>query len=212
MTGNDDHEGVAPNRLGDRADCTGSLETQGDLVIGEGLAAGNFARGLIDALVEGGNSADIERDVGEIARLGPQQRGNSLDCFFDNRRRTHLARVGVKLEQPLAGFDLARLGKLHADQAGMAPRDAAMADRRAEYRVRPPRHTLFPTSTIAPSQAAARQKIGIWSGCDDFDRPMAWRSASSRQARRRRGHSYYKNEFSVSNVIGDRAPRVGLMW
>jgi len=78
------------------------------------------------------------------ASLGAQQCADALDRDLDVRRRTHFARVGIEVKQPLAGFDLAGFGKLHADNARITPCDAASADRRVEYGVRPPRHTMYP--------------------------------------------------------------------
>ncbi len=74
------------------------------------------------------------------AGLAAQQRDNALDRDFDIRRRAQFAGVGIEPKQALAGFDLARLGKLHADDPGMAPCDAAPAQTRIEYRVPTPRH------------------------------------------------------------------------
>ena len=65
---------------------------------------------------------------------------DAFDRDFDIQGSAHLARVGIKLEQPPPRFDLARFGKLHADHAGIAPYDAAPADAGVEYAVPTPRH------------------------------------------------------------------------
>ena len=74
------------------------------------------------------------------------------------------AGVGIELEQPLAGFDLARLGQLHADDAGIAPRDAATADPRIENGVPTPRHTPpHPGGHHSTATKPRIRKIRIWS-------------------------------------------------
>ena len=63
----------------------------------------------------------------DVGRVAAQRRDNAFDRRFDIRRRALFARIGIKQKQPLAGFDLARFGKLHADDPGLAPGDAAPA-------------------------------------------------------------------------------------
>src|ERR1019366_2520265 len=104
-----------------------------DLAIGAGFAARYGAREGINPLIEGVNAAHVEEDVGKIAGLAAQQRGDTLDRSLDIQGGAHLAGVGIELEQPLAGFDLARLGQLHAQNSQMAPCDAASAYARIEY-------------------------------------------------------------------------------
>ena len=85
------------------------------------------------------------------AALAAQQRDDALDRDLDIVRRPLFARVGIELEQPPAGFDLAGFGKLHADNAKIAPCDAASADRRVENAVPTPRHyATHPAGIIAP--------------------------------------------------------------
>jgi hypothetical protein len=147
MTGNDDDKGVAENGLGDRAHRPGSPHVDRDFIIGEGLPTRNPLRNLVDALIENVNAAHVERHIGEVTHFSAQQRDNALDRAFRVRRRARFTGVGLKLKQPLAGFDLARLRKLHADNAGVTPRDAAPANGRVKYRVRPPRHTHPPQAS-----------------------------------------------------------------
>src|SRR5882724_2229950 len=63
MAGNNDHEGIAGNRLCDGLHGTGSPEPCRDLAIGPRFAAGNRPRDLVNPLIEGMNAAHIERDV-----------------------------------------------------------------------------------------------------------------------------------------------------
>ena len=115
-------------------------ELGGDFAIGAGFAARDGPRLLVNPLIEGGDAGHIEGDVGKIGRLAAQQRHDALDRDLDIQRRALFAGVGMELIQPPSGFDLARLGQLHADDAGMAPCDAASADHRIENAVPTPRH------------------------------------------------------------------------
>ena len=161
MAGHDDHEGVAGNRLRDRVRGAGSPELARDFAIGAGFAARNRARELVNPLIEGVNAAHVERDVGEIGRLAAQQRDNALDRDFDIQRRAQFAGVGILAQQPPAGFDLARFGQLHADNAEMAPCDAASADPRVEYGVPTPRHyATLPQRHHSTAQKRAPGKYG----------------------------------------------------
>ena len=82
------------------------------------------------------------------AGLAAQQRDNALDRDFDIERRTQFAGVGILAQHPAPGFDLACFRQLHADNAVMAPCDAAPADPRVEYRVPTPRHyAITPTGS-----------------------------------------------------------------
>ena len=78
--------------------------------IGAGFAARDGAGKLVDALVEGGDAGHVERDVGKIAGFAAQQRDDAFDRDFDIQRRALLARLGIELEQPPPGFDLAGFG------------------------------------------------------------------------------------------------------
>src|SRR4051812_44734220 len=60
VTGNDDHKGIASERLGDRANGPRNPELGSDLSIGDGLAIRNGARKTIDPLVEGGDARHVE--------------------------------------------------------------------------------------------------------------------------------------------------------
>ena len=75
--------------------------------------------------------------------------------MFDGRAL--LAGFGIEPEHPAAGFDLARLGQLHAQNAQIAPCDSAPADRRVEDRVPVPRHFTppYPAGIITPHKARA---------------------------------------------------------
>jgi len=80
----------------------------------------------------------VERDFRKIERRPAQQRFDPFDGMLDGRRRTKLTRIRIEVKQP-PRIDLARLGKLHADNARRAPYDAAAADRRIEDGVPAPR-------------------------------------------------------------------------
>ena len=124
----------------------------GDFAIGAGFAAWNRARELVNPRIEGVDAAHIERDLGEIGRFAAQQRGNTLDRHFDIQRRAEFAGVGIEPKQAPAGFDLARFRQLHANNAAIAPCDAASADCRIENGVPTPRHyATHPEGIIAPS-------------------------------------------------------------
>ena len=72
---------------------------------------------LIDPLIEDVNAAHVERDLGEVSRLSAQQGDDTFDRRFDIARRPRFTGLGIKLKEPAAGFDLAGLGKLHANDA-----------------------------------------------------------------------------------------------
>src|SRR5271170_2838611 len=95
----------------------GRPQAGGDLAIGPGFAARDAARELVDPPVEGRDVLQIERNIGEIARVPTQQCDNAFDRDFDIERRARLARLGIKLKQPPSGLDLARLRQLYADYA-----------------------------------------------------------------------------------------------
>jgi hypothetical protein len=114
-----------------------------DLAIGAGFAARDGAGVLIDALVEGGDALDVERDIGKIAGLAAQQRHNALDRELDHRRRTLLACLRIEPVQPPPRLDFARFRQLHADDPGIAPYDAAAPDAGVKDRVTTP-HNATP--------------------------------------------------------------------
>ena len=118
----------------------GARMVAGDLVIGAGFAARNGAGELIDALVEGVNAAHVERDFGKIGVAAAQHSCDAFDGDFGIQRRALLVGFRIEAEQPAPGIDLARFGKLHADDAIVAPCDAASADRGVKNRVPIPRH------------------------------------------------------------------------
>ena len=128
----------------------------GDFAIGAGFAARDGARERVDALVEGGNAGHIERDVGKVAVAAAQQRDDAFDRDLDIQRRAQFAGVGIELEQPPPGFDLARFGQLHAHHAEIAPCDAASADPGVENGVPTPRHT---PPTPADHNTATKPRI-----------------------------------------------------
>ena len=138
MARHDQHERIARQRLRHRMRGAGSLELRGDLAIGQRFAARDGPREVVDPGVERPDAGHIEPDLGEIGRLAAQQRHDAVDGALDFRGRAEFAGLGKQLEQPPPGFDLARLGQLHAQNAQLAPCDAASADRRIEYRVPTP--------------------------------------------------------------------------
>ena len=100
----------------------------GQFIIGAGFAARNNASELVNTLIEGRDAGHVERHVGELAGAAPQLRGNALDRDLHHRRRTLLVRLRIKAEKTPQGLDFPRLRQLHADDAGLAPHDAATAD------------------------------------------------------------------------------------
>jgi hypothetical protein len=116
----------------------GSSQAQRDLAIGHGLTARNGAGEFIDPGIEWRDAGHIEPDVGQIGHPAAQQRRDAVDGALDVRGRAQFAGVEKQLEQPAPGFDLARFRQLHAQNAQLAPCDAASADRSIEYRVPTP--------------------------------------------------------------------------
>jgi hypothetical protein len=113
---------------------------------------GIVPRELVNALIEGVDAAHVECDVGEIGSLAAQQRHYAVDRDFDIQRRTEFAGVGILAQHSPPGFDLPRFRELHADNAAIAPCDAASADSGIENGVPTPRHyATNPGSIIAPS-------------------------------------------------------------
>lgn len=140
MAGNDDHERVAGDRLRDRAHGARSPDTRGNFAIGAGFAARNRPRERVNPRIEVGYAAEVERDPGEIGAFAAQQRRNTIDRHFDMQRGSKFAGIGIETKQAPPCFDLARFRQLHADDAAIAPCDAASADCRIENGVPTPRH------------------------------------------------------------------------
>src|SRR6185437_5074183 len=105
------------------------------------LPARDLAGERVDALVEGRDAGHVEGDVEKVAIAAAQQRCDSFDRDLGVQRWAKFAGVGIELEQPPPGVDFAGFGKLHANDAGWTPCDAATADPRVEYGVPKPRHT-----------------------------------------------------------------------
>jgi len=61
----------------------------------------------------------------KIGRLAAQQRDDAFYRGFNTCGRADFPGVGIKREQALAGLDLASQRKLHTNDAGTAPCDAA---------------------------------------------------------------------------------------
>jgi hypothetical protein len=102
------------------------------------------------------SSVTRDKSVGCAA----QQRDNAFDGKFDIQRRAKLTGFGVEAKQPPPGFDLAGFRQLHADNAIVAPCDAAPANACVEYCVPTPRHYAnHPESIITPSQKRAPGKF-----------------------------------------------------
>ena len=156
MAGNDDDERVAGDRLRDRAHGARSPDTRGDFAIAAGCAARNRPRERVDARIEGGQAAEVERDPGEIGAFAAQQRGNTIDRRFDTGRGRKFAGIGIKAKQAPPCFDLPHFRQLHANDAAIAPCDAASADCRIENAVPTPRHhAIHPSGIIASPQTGA---------------------------------------------------------
>ena len=138
MAGHDDHERVSGQRLRHRMHGAGGAELGGDLAIGPGFAARDGLRQLVDPLIEGGmpviSSATSERSAALPRSSAAMPSIATLD--FGGGRS--FAGLGKELKQPAPGFDLARLGQLHAQDAAIAPCDAASADHRIENGVPTP--------------------------------------------------------------------------
>src|SRR4030081_2292174 len=156
MTGNDDHERVAGNRLRDRVRGARSPESGGDFAVGAGFPMWNRTGEFVNALIERRYAAHIECDVGEIGWLAAQQRDDTFDRDLDTQRRTGLAGLGVLAQHSPPGFDLPRPPQLHAhnpETPACAPASAASC---IESCAPTPRHyASHPGGTIAPSQTGA---------------------------------------------------------
>ena len=128
MTGHDDHKRVMGDRLRDRMHGAGRSEPAGDFAVSAGFAARDRLRELVDALVERVDAGCIER-TSEKSLASPRSSAAmpsiAISTFTGGPRP---AGVGVERPQPLAGFDLARLGELNASDPAIAPCDAASAD------------------------------------------------------------------------------------
>src|SRR3954451_11406188 len=164
VTGNDDHEGVASERLGDRTNGPRKPELGSYLTIGDGLAIRNGARKTIDPLVEGGDARHVERHPRKIGRLAAQQRDDAFYRGFNTCGRADFAGAGIEREQALAGLDLASQRKLHTDDAGTAPCDAASANAAIENGILTRRHHV--TRPKAPYQLHTRPHLKVIGGAD----------------------------------------------
>ena len=128
VAGHDDHEGISADRLRYRILAAAAADKVGDLVIGAGFAARNGAGGCIDALVEHRDPGHVERHIGEVGGAAAQLRTDALDRDLHHHWRTLFARLRIEPVKTPPGLDLPRFRQLHADDAGLAPRDAATAD------------------------------------------------------------------------------------
>jgi len=96
------------------------------------------------------------------------------------------SRLRIEPEQPPAGLDLARLGKLHADDAKLAPRDAAAADCRVENAV------SMPHDALPRGHHSTAAKTRIWNldvrlkGAGALEPGLAARAVSANQWERPR--------------------------
>jgi hypothetical protein len=148
MTGHEDREGVSPDRMGG----AGRTKPFREFGEGDGFATRDGARVLIDAAIERRHAVHIEHHIGEIAGFPAQQRRNAVDRDFGIQRGTQFAGVGILAQHAPPGLHLARFRKLNAENPGSVPCDAAPADRRIEYAVSPPRHSVrHPEGIIALS-------------------------------------------------------------
>src|SRR5438876_951905 len=85
--------------------------------------------------------------LSKIPGLPAEETRDVVDRTLDVGRRRCLEGLRESPEQPCARRALARLGKLDADDAGPAPRDAALTDGRVEERETLPRHDRRDPST-----------------------------------------------------------------
>jgi len=144
MAGYQDGKGISPDRLADGVRRAGRAESFCEFGEGDGLAARDGAGVLVDAAIERRRAVHIEDHIGEIAGFPAQQCGDAVDRDFDHRRRGEIAGVGILAQHAPPGLDLARFRKLHAENPGPAPCNAASADCRIEYAVSAPRHSVPP--------------------------------------------------------------------
>lgn len=68
MAGDDERDGIAPERLADRPRRAWFTHLGRDFSIGRGEAGADSARRRIHALMKRGHTLQVERDVGEIQR------------------------------------------------------------------------------------------------------------------------------------------------
>src|SRR5262249_10287590 len=90
--------------------------------------AGDF----VDAPMERRHVTHVELDEREVLWLAAEQRHDRLDRALHLGRGRPFARIGKLAPRPGAYCHLARFWQLHADDAAVAPRDAADADRSGE--------------------------------------------------------------------------------
>jgi hypothetical protein len=163
VTWHHDRERVPAERLAHRARGARRAEPRSDLAVGERRARRDRARDLVDAAVEGRHALHVERDVRELARLAAQQRDDAaLRALHVGRRRPLVGTRETRLHASARGL-LARLGKLDADDAPLAPGDAASPDRRLEERKATFRHVADHRST---AREDGTSRILLSAGCD----------------------------------------------
>src|SRR5690242_7452989 len=112
MARHDNRERILPEGLTHRASGTALVEPRGDVAVGERLARRDAARDLVDAAMEGRNIPHIELDLGEIDRLSPQQRDNTIDRASHLGWRQTFCRCRKSMQHPFACLSLSCLRKL----------------------------------------------------------------------------------------------------
>ena len=142
VAGDDDRERVAPERLADRVRGAALADPLGDLAVGERLARRDRARDRVDAAVEPGTRS-MSSATAERSRGSPSSSATiAVDRAPDVRGRRALVRARDRAPDAPAERVLVGLGELHADDAALAPRDAAAAERRVEEGVAGRFHAL----------------------------------------------------------------------
>src|SRR5262249_43411659 len=111
--------------------------------VGQRTAGRNSARHMVDAPIEVGHRAPVENRFAQIAPLAFEKRDDVLDRALDGSSGDCLAGLRVATKQSLSGRLIASFGKLHANDAALAPNNAAAPDGGLEQRIAPIAGTLF---------------------------------------------------------------------
>ncbi len=132
MAGHHDRPGVLAHRLADGLGGLGFAGAGGDLGIGQGLAGRNGAGDGVDALLEAADEVQVQRDRREVRGLASQQLQDAVPGVQHGRRRRRAGGLGEAAQQPRPHGLCGGFGQADADQAALAPGQAAGADRGLE--------------------------------------------------------------------------------
>lgn len=142
MAGNDQGNGIPPERLSDGAGCSRPAERPRDLAIGSRFARRDLPCGCVHSAFESAGRGEIDGHASEILNVTRKMLANALDDLGDGtRRRLRSTSAGSALDPTFRG-GRSRFGKVKGDDVrrtaatgGLAPGDAAHAERRLKQGV-----------------------------------------------------------------------------